>query len=61
MASSSPAEVESIIEAAIGKFEVRVGESLLQLEKDQLSRADARSGLELMRTMSRSHGSASTS
>ena len=48
MASTSKAKVESMIEAAIGKFEVRVGEALVQLEKDQLSRADARSGLELM-------------
>ena len=48
MASPSKAEFESMIGAAIGKFEVSVGESLVQLEKDQLSRADARWGLELM-------------
>ena len=37
-----------MIETAIGKFAVRGGEALKQLEKDQASRSDARAGLELM-------------
>ena len=48
MASSSTAEVESMIETDIRKLEVRVGEALQQLEKDQVSRSDARARLELM-------------
>ena len=48
MACSSDAEVESMIQTAIGALEIRVGSSMVQLEKDQVSMAAAKEALDVM-------------
>ena len=48
MAFPSNAEVESMIQTAIGVLDLRVGNVMVQLEKDQVSTAAAREALDVM-------------
>ena len=48
MAFPSKAEVESMIQTAIGALEMRVGNSMVQLEKGQVSMVAAKEALDVM-------------